>query len=141
MSGSPSALIALCALLMTGCMHAFPAAQMMLLASWWPHQDAQQGYDPIFCRAWVCLTDQSGRQCSCAFCHVGWEHLSNNLFLLFVFGRIVEEEEGAAGVWVSYLLSAVGMLIRAQSIALQYVYDQFARSALVVCDACLEQLA
>ncbi|KAK9866699.1 hypothetical protein WJX84_001104 [Apatococcus fuscideae] len=45
---------------------------------------------------------------SCAFCHVGWEHLSNNLFLLFVFGRIVEEEEGAAGVWVSYLLSAVG---------------------------------
>lgn len=46
--------------------------------------------------------------CSCAFCHAGWEHLSNNLFLLFVFGRIVEEEEGAAGVWTSYLLSAIG---------------------------------
>ena len=27
-----------------------------------------------------------------AFCHGSWQHLSNNAFMLLVFGRIVEEE-------------------------------------------------
>lgn len=43
-----------------------------------------------------------------AFCHGSFEHLSGNLFMLYVFGRIVEEEEGVAGVWGTYLICALG---------------------------------
>ncbi len=25
---------------------------------------------------------------TCAFCHANWDHLSSNLFMLFVFGRV-----------------------------------------------------
>ena len=42
------------------------------------------------------------------FCHANWSHLSGNIFFLYVFGKIVEEEEGAFGVWASYLLTGVG---------------------------------
>eukprot|EP00466_Bigelowiella_natans_P009738 jgi/Bigna1/137797/aug1.41_g12505 len=38
------------------------------------------------------------------FCHNGWDHLSNNLFMLYVFGKMVEEEEGALGLTWAYLL-------------------------------------
>jgi membrane associated rhomboid family serine protease len=27
------------------------------------------------------------------FCHVGWEHLSGNLFFLYIFGKLIEEQE------------------------------------------------
>ncbi|MGF1538750.1 MAG: rhomboid family intramembrane serine protease [Elainellaceae cyanobacterium] len=39
------------------------------------------------------------------FCHASWSHLSGNLFMLYVFGRLVEEEEGVVGVTSSYLLT------------------------------------
>lgn len=42
------------------------------------------------------------------FCHANWAHLSGNIFFLYVFGKIVEEEEGAFGVWFSYLFTGIG---------------------------------
>lgn len=36
------------------------------------------------------------------FCHANWAHLSSNLFMLFIFGRLIEEDEGAIGVVSSY---------------------------------------
>ncbi|CAG9461625.1 unnamed protein product [Pedinophyceae sp. YPF-701] len=45
---------------------------------------------------------------TCCFCHASWDHISSNLFLLLVFGRLVEEEEGALGVWATYLIAGVG---------------------------------
>ena len=41
------------------------------------------------------------------FCHYNWGHLSSNLFQLYVFGKIVEEEEGIVGVLLSYLITGV----------------------------------
>lgn len=43
-----------------------------------------------------------------AFCHGGFMHLSGNIFMVYVFGRLVEEEEGPGGVVAVYLLSALG---------------------------------
>lgn len=45
---------------------------------------------------------------SSMFCHANWAHLSGNMFLLYVFGKIVEEEEGALGVVASYLVTGLG---------------------------------
>lgn len=45
---------------------------------------------------------------TCSFCHASWAHLSSNTFLLYVFGKIVEEEEGLWGVWFTYIITAVG---------------------------------
>lgn len=45
---------------------------------------------------------------TCCFCHGDWGHLSGNLFSLYVFGRIVEEEGGVFGVWLTYLVCGVG---------------------------------
>jgi membrane associated rhomboid family serine protease len=42
------------------------------------------------------------------FCHANWAHLSGNMFLLYVFGKIVEEEEGVLGVVASYLITGLG---------------------------------
>lgn len=42
------------------------------------------------------------------FCHANWAHLSGNMFSLYVFGKIVEEEEGVLGVVVSYLVTGLG---------------------------------
>jgi membrane associated rhomboid family serine protease len=42
------------------------------------------------------------------FCHANWAHLSGNMFLLYVFGKIVEEEEGVVGVVASYLITGLG---------------------------------
>lgn len=39
-----------------------------------------------------------------AFCHANWEHLTGNAFSLLIFGKIVEEEEGVLGVWMTYLV-------------------------------------
>ena len=44
---------------------------------------------------------------TCIFCHGSWQHLSSNLFQLYIFGKLVEEEEGALGVWASYLVCGV----------------------------------
>ncbi|MGJ3248056.1 MAG: rhomboid family intramembrane serine protease [Elainellaceae cyanobacterium] len=41
------------------------------------------------------------------FCHANWAHLSGNLFLLYIFGKIVEEEEGAFGVIASYVITGL----------------------------------
>eukprot|EP00210_Caulerpa_lentillifera_P008428 g8040.t1 len=45
---------------------------------------------------------------TCAFCHASWAHLSSNLFLLYVFGKLIEEHEGALGLWTSYIICALG---------------------------------
>eukprot|EP00850_Spirogloea_muscicola_P018412 SM000168S02611 [mRNA] locus=s168:147428:150044:- [translate_table: standard] len=42
------------------------------------------------------------------FCHMDWKHLSSNLFFIYVFGKLVEEEEGSFGVLASYLMTGVG---------------------------------
>lgn len=41
---------------------------------------------------------------TCAFTHADFNHLAGNLFSLLFFGRIVEEEEGAVGVILTYLV-------------------------------------
>lgn len=43
-----------------------------------------------------------------AFCHYSWDHLSSNLFMLYTFGKIVEEEEGSFAVWLTYVVCALG---------------------------------
>ncbi|KAL6761309.1 rhomboid-domain-containing protein [Haematococcus lacustris] len=42
------------------------------------------------------------------FAHANLQHLSNNLFFLLVFGRFVEDTEGAGGVVAVYLLCGLG---------------------------------
>ncbi|KAG0610283.1 hypothetical protein M758_7G053500 [Ceratodon purpureus] len=42
------------------------------------------------------------------FIHASWAHLSSNLFFLYIFGKLVEEEEGSFAVWLSYLFTGVG---------------------------------
>ncbi len=42
------------------------------------------------------------------FCHGGWMHLSGNLFFLYMFGKLIEEEEGTIGVVVAYLVTGIG---------------------------------
>uniref|UniRef100_A0A2P2JH69 Uncharacterized protein LOC105638271 n=1 Tax=Rhizophora mucronata TaxID=61149 RepID=A0A2P2JH69_RHIMU len=42
------------------------------------------------------------------FCHASWEHLSSNLFFLYIFGKLVEEEEGNFALWLSYIFTGVG---------------------------------
>lgn len=49
---------------------------------------------------------------SSCFCHYSWSHLSSNLFMLYIFGRLVEEEDGFLSVWGYYLLCGLGMLNR-----------------------------
>ncbi|GAB2233449.1 hypothetical protein Droror1_Dr00002672 [Drosera rotundifolia] len=43
-----------------------------------------------------------------AFCHANWNHLSSNLFFVYIFGKLVEEEEGNLALWLSYILTAAG---------------------------------
>ncbi|PIA64994.1 hypothetical protein AQUCO_00100455v1 [Aquilegia coerulea] len=42
------------------------------------------------------------------FCHANWNHLSSNLFFLYIFGKLVEEEEGNFALWTSYILTGAG---------------------------------
>ncbi|OUZ99962.1 Peptidase S54 [Macleaya cordata] len=42
------------------------------------------------------------------FCHADWNHLSSNLFVLYIFGKLVEEEEGNVALWASYILTGAG---------------------------------
>ncbi|KAH7291982.1 hypothetical protein KP509_29G044900 [Ceratopteris richardii] len=42
------------------------------------------------------------------FCHLNWKHLSSNLFFLYIFGKLVEEEERGLGLWISYLVTGAG---------------------------------
>lgn len=42
------------------------------------------------------------------FCHVNWSHLSSNLFFLYIFGKLVEEEGGGFALWLSYLVTGAG---------------------------------
>jgi len=44
----------------------------------------------------------------CSFCHADFQHLSSNLFMLYVFGRSVEADEGGVAVWATYLVCALG---------------------------------
>lgn len=44
------------------------------------------------------------------FCHNSWQHLSSNGIMLYLFGKLVEEEEGTVGVIIAYLVTgAAGM--------------------------------
>ena len=45
---------------------------------------------------------------TCTFCHASWDHLSSNIFFLYIFGKLIEEEEGAFGVWFSYIATGTG---------------------------------
>tara|TARA_B100000482_G_scaffold119328_1_gene86217 strand:- start:1098 stop:2090 length:993 start_codon:yes stop_codon:yes gene_type:complete len=45
---------------------------------------------------------------TCTFCHASWDHLSSNIFFLYIFGKLIEEEEGAFGVWCSYVATGTG---------------------------------
>ncbi|MEO0852854.1 MAG: rhomboid family intramembrane serine protease [Cyanobacteria bacterium J06648_11] len=49
--------------------------------------------------------------------HANWAHLSGNLFFLYIFGKLIEEEEGILGVVGTYLITGVGANLA--SIALQ----------------------
>lgn len=42
-----------------------------------------------------------------AFVHANWDHVFGNAFSLLVFGRMVEEEEGAFGVWATYIICGI----------------------------------
>ncbi|KAM7259390.1 hypothetical protein ACFE04_015131 [Oxalis oulophora] len=42
------------------------------------------------------------------FCHASWNHLSSNLFFLYIFGKLVEEEEGNFALWLSYIFTGAG---------------------------------
>lgn len=42
-----------------------------------------------------------------AFVHASWDHLFGNAFSLLVFGRMVEEEEGAFGLWATYIICGI----------------------------------
>jgi membrane associated rhomboid family serine protease len=42
------------------------------------------------------------------FCHASWLHLSSNLVFLYLFGKLIEEQEGTLGVLVSYLICGLG---------------------------------
>ncbi|GJM94914.1 hypothetical protein PR202_ga11598 [Eleusine coracana subsp. coracana] len=48
------------------------------------------------------------------FCHANWSmqwymnHLSSNLFFVYIFGKLVEEEEGNFALWMSYILTGAG---------------------------------
>jgi membrane associated rhomboid family serine protease len=58
------------------------------------------GFNTLVSPWWTVLTH--------AFCHANWQHLSANLFPLLVFGKLIEETEGAAGVIFYYCLTAAG---------------------------------
>ncbi|PNW71689.1 hypothetical protein CHLRE_16g664801v5 [Chlamydomonas reinhardtii] len=47
------------------------------------------------------------------FCHANFAHLSGNLFNLCVFGKMVEETEGAVGVSLAFLVCGIGAAIAA----------------------------
>ncbi|RCV15711.1 hypothetical protein SEVIR_3G081200v4 [Setaria viridis] len=42
------------------------------------------------------------------FCHANWNHLSSNLFFVYIFGKLVEEDEGNFALWMSYILTGAG---------------------------------
>ncbi|KAJ3694550.1 hypothetical protein LUZ60_010030 [Juncus effusus] len=42
------------------------------------------------------------------FCHANWQHLSSNLFFVYIFGKLVEEEEGNLALWISYIITGCG---------------------------------
>jgi len=42
-----------------------------------------------------------------ALCHANVAHLSGNMFPLLIFGKLVEEELGAVGLLVCYILCAI----------------------------------
>ena len=58
------------------------------------------------------------------FCHGSWAHLSSNIFFLYIFGKLVEEEEGWGGLIASYLICGAGasaasyLLLSKQSVSL-----------------------
>ena len=41
----------------------------------------------------------------CCLCGPRRQHLSNNIFFLYIFGKLVEEDEGIFGVWMTYLVT------------------------------------
>jgi membrane associated rhomboid family serine protease len=64
------------------------------------------------------------------FCHANWHHLSSNLFFLYLFGRLVEEEEGAKGLIMSYLICGFGANIMSLIFQPSYVVSLGASGAI-----------
>ena len=44
-------------------------------------------------------------------CHASWDHIRFNTFFLLLFGRIVEDHEGAGGLWLAYIICGLGASI------------------------------
>ena len=61
----------------------------------------QQLYLPLDGPAWY-------QYVTSMFCHGGWMHLSGNLFFLYLFGKLIEEQEGTLGLLLSYLVCGLG---------------------------------
>lgn len=71
-------------------------------ADHWLHLPAMQGlYLPLDGGKWF-------QYATALFCHGDWEHLSGNLFFTFLFGRLIEEKIGSAGVLLAFLACGLG---------------------------------
>lgn len=46
-----------------------------------------------------------------SICHGSWMHLSGNVFFIYVFGRLVEEEEGSGGLIAAYFITGFGAAV------------------------------
>eukprot|EP01026_Neomeris_dumetosa_P034644 TRINITY_DN277_c0_g1_i4.p1 TRINITY_DN277_c0_g1~~TRINITY_DN277_c0_g1_i4.p1 ORF type:complete len:249 (-),score=10.00 TRINITY_DN277_c0_g1_i4:117-863(-) len=55
---------------------------------------------------------------SCGFCHATFQHLTSNLFMLYVFGKIVEQEEGTWGLLLTYIMCSLG------GVLMSYLFTQ-----------------
>eukprot|EP01025_Chloroclados_australasicus_P038956 TRINITY_DN4019_c1_g1_i1.p1 TRINITY_DN4019_c1_g1~~TRINITY_DN4019_c1_g1_i1.p1 ORF type:complete len:203 (-),score=12.38 TRINITY_DN4019_c1_g1_i1:343-951(-) len=70
--------------------------------------------DKVFHQSWVRMLYLHGRNpqwwqfITCGFCHANFQHLSSNLFMLYVFGKIVEQEEGFWGLLFTYVFCSLG---------------------------------
>ncbi len=63
------------------------------------------------------------------FCHANWQHLSGNLFFLYIFGKLIEEEEGAIALIISYLVCGLGANIMSLIFQPSYVVSLGASGA------------
>ena len=44
-------------------------------------------------------------------CHGGWMHISGNMFFIYIFGRLIEEEKGTSFLIFTYFVTGTGAAI------------------------------